>query len=415
MFALVDCNNFYASCERVFRPDLQKTPIAVLSNNDGCIIARSAEVKAMGIPMGAPYFKCKQELAKAGVAIFSSNYELYGDMSHRVVETLRHFSPELEVYSIDECFLSLKGFENNDLLQYGHKMRQTVKQWTGIPVGVGIAPTKTLAKVANKMAKLSDGVCLIVDAAYSQQILQQFPVGDLWGVGRRYSKMLNEQGITMAAQLCAMPDKWISQKLTVQGLRMVYELRGISCIPLEEMPDDQKALAVTRSFSKRITEWHEMHEAIVHYITRAGEKLRRQGLTAGYMQVFLHTSRFSKDPYYGNAIGIKMPLHTDYTPELIALGAKLLRQIFREGFRYAKAGVVLSDLIRGAETQDDLLAPIKKTEQKTSLMLALDTINRRMGKHTVYYAGAGIHKSWSMNRKMVSPNYTTRWAEIRVI
>lgn len=412
MFALVDCNNFYASCERVFRPDLQQRPIAVLSNNDGCIIARSNEVKALGVPMGAPLFKWKELLNQNGVMLFSSNYELYADMSYRVVEALRSIAPEVEVYSIDECFLGMQGFEHKDLLTYGTEIKNRVTQWTGIPVGVGIAPTKTLAKVANHQAKLTGGVCVIADAEYSQQILNQFPVDELWGVGRRYTKKLAQYGILTAGDLIAMPDKWIRQEMTVQGLRLVYELRGISCILLEELPEPQKALAVTRSFGKRLTEWSPIREAMVNYCTRAGEKLRSKKLKARHLQVFLHTSKFSNEPYYGNAVSVTLPWHTDYTPELIHYGTQLLKSIYRKGYRYSKCGVILTDLDGNAAQQHDLFSQKRDTDKQEALSTAIDRINLRMGKHTISFAAAGTTKSWTMKRGNVSPCYTTRWKEI---
>jgi DNA polymerase V len=416
MFALVDCNNFYVSCERVFRPDLQRKPVAVLSNNDGCIIARSNEVKALGVPMGAPLFKWKDELQRHQVVLQSSNYELYADMSHRVVEALRSIVPQVEIYSIDECFVGLDGFQKHDLLAYGMQMRQRVMQWTGIPVGVGIAPTKTLAKVANHQAKLSGGVCVMGDADYARTILQAFPVEELWGVGRRYAKKLAALGIVSAADLTAMPDKWVRQEMTVQGLRLVYELRGISCIPLEELPEPQKALAVTRSFGQRVTDWPMLREAMVHYCTRAGEKLRSKGLKAKHLQVFIHTSRFSNDPYYGNALSTTLPHHTDYTPELVHHATTLLKAIYRKGYRYAKCGVILTDLSTQAAPQADLFHPLPDTERQAALSTAIDRINRRMGKHTVSFAAAGTnHQHWYMKRTNVSPCYTTRWQDVVMV
>ena len=415
MFALVDCNNFYASCERLFRPELQHTPVAVLSNNDGCIIARSNEVKDLGIPMGAPYFKFKDQLAKQGVALFSSNYELYADMSNRVAECLRMLVPDVEVYSIDECFLCLKGFEHKDLLELGRTIRTTVHQWTGIPVGVGIAPTKTLAKVANKQAKLSQGVCVISDGAFSREILRTYPIDDLWGVGRQYTKKLAAFGVHTAMELMDKPDKWIRQEMTVQGLRLAYELRGICCIPFEDVPPAQKGLAVTRSFGQKLEDWQPIKQAMVHYATRAGEKLRARDLKAGHMQVFLHTSKFAKQGYYSNATGMRLPHHSDYTPELIHYATRLLKTIYRRGYRFAKCGIMLSDLEDKSYTQNDFFIAARDPMQDTRLMGALDTINRKMGKHTVAFAGAGIKRRWLMNRDFVSPCYTTDWNDIRVI
>jgi len=412
VFALVDCNNFYVSCERLFRPDLHNKPVAVLSNNDGCIISRSNEVKALGIPMGAPVFKYRDTFRQKGVTLFSSNYELYADMSSRVVEVLREMLPDVEVYSIDECFVGLNGFEKHDLLTLGIKIRDTVKRWTGISVGVGIAPTKTLAKVANKQAKMTEGVCVIQNPEYCQIILDQFPIGDLWGVGRRYTQRLANYGILTAGDLIKQPDKWIKQEMTIQGLRLACELRGMSCIPLEYQPEPQKGLAVTRSFSHKLTEWPDIKEALVHHATRAGEKLRHKGLKARHIQVFMHTSRFGKDDYYGNATGLSLTRHTSHTPELIHYATHLGHKIYKNGYRFAKCGIMLNDIVAKAETQRDLLIDESGDKRAEGLMQAMDSINLRMGKHTAFYAGSGIKKSWSMNRNMVSPCYTTRWQEM---
>lgn len=412
MFALVDCNNFYVSCERLFRPDLWEKPVAVLSNNDGCIIARSQEVRALGIPMGAPRFQYEPLLKKHHVHLFSSNFELYADISHRVIQSLKLLAPLVEEYSIDECFLGLHGL-NQDFVEYGWHLRQTLLKWTGIPTGVGIGPTKTLAKLANQQAKNCGGVCVLTSQNHDS-LLKSFPVGDLWGIGRKHQKKLNTLGIYTAADLCAKSDLWIRKHLTVQGLRLVYELRGISCLPLTEIPDPQKALAVTRSFSTRITDWQPLREAISHYATRAGEKLRTKKLQARYLQVFLHTSRHSKDPYYDNAAGISLPEHTQYTPTLINYAIRLLKSIYREGFRYSKCGIILMDLIPDTINQTDFFSKTDSTKQH-SLMATLDILNRKMGKNTLHFATSGTHQSWSMNRQMLSPCYTTKWQDLRTI
>lgn len=413
MFALVDCNNFYASCERLFRPDLRYTPVAVLSNNDGCIIARSQEVKDMGIPMGAPYFKIKDKLRQQGVKIFSSNYALYADVSSRVMETLEQFSPDQEVYSIDECFVGLHHLPQQDWLALGHEMRDTVIQWTRIPVGVGIGATKTLAKAANKLSKKHGGVCVMTEPSIILQRLSELPVGDVWGIGRQYAKMLAGHGINNAAQLRELPDAWVRQHLTIVGLRTVHELRGICCIPLEDMPPQQKGLACTRSFGSPITQWPDMAEAITHYITRAAEKLRARGLKARYMQVFLRTSPHAPD-YFIRTTSLELPNHTSYTPELIHYGKHGLERVFEQGRRYVKCGVMLTDLIRAEDTAPDLFQRVDD-ERRQRLMLAIDTINRRDGKHTIHYAGAGIKQGWGMARGNLSPNYTTSWKDIPVI
>ncbi|MEO0330086.1 MAG: Y-family DNA polymerase, partial [Bacteroidota bacterium] len=411
MFALVDCNSFYASCERVFRPDLNGKPVGVLSNNDGCLIALSPEMKALGFKMGSPWFQINKAAQQAGTVVFSSNYELYADMSHRVVECLRQFSPTIEIYSIDEVFIDLRGLRECDPLDLGHKMRRTVKKWTGIPVGVGIAPTKTLAKVANRQAKQCEGVCVIEDPIYHNTILAQFPVSDLWGVGRQYTKKLAKHGIHTAAELCARPDDWIRKEMTVQGLRLVYELRGVSCIPLEELPEPQKALAVTRSFGTKITSWEPIKEAMVHYATRAGEKLRAKGLKSRHCQVFLHTSRHSQ-PFYSRANSATLPIATDYTPELAKYAVRLLKPLYRPGYRFAKCGIILTDLCPAETVQTDLFTSTDELDKQAALMKAMDNLNRRYGKHTVALAGAGVQKKWFMQRKQLSPCYTTRMSDL---
>jgi DNA polymerase V len=415
MFALVDCNNFYASCERLFRPELRNRPVAVLSNNDGCIIARSEEVKQLGIKMGAPYFKVKAELKRHNVTVFSSNYELYADVSARVMETLRQFSPDMEIYSIDECFLGLNGFEGVDLHAYGHQIRSTVLQWTRIPVGVGIGPTKTLAKVANKLSKQHEGVCILTDRQIIDTVLAQFPVEHIWGIGRRYARMLAGHGIHTAAKLCAKPDGWIRQHMTVIGLRTVQELRGVPCIELEEVAAPQKALAVTRSFSSPQTEWEPIREAIIHYVTRAGEKLRAKYLAAKHIQVFLHTSPHANAPYYSKTVQRSLSMHTSFTPELIAHGTAMLRPVYRPGLRYIKCGVILSDLVSQQSVTPDLFIDMAQITKRATLMQAVDAINLRYGKHTVAYAGSGVRKPWAMQRSCLSQNYTTRWEEMPVI
>jgi DNA polymerase V len=320
MFALVDCNNFYASCERVFNPRLVGKPIIVLSNNDGCVIARSNESKALGIAMGEPYFKCKELIEKQGVIAFSSNYTLYGDMSARVMETLAQFAPEMEVYSIDEAFLNLDGMPG-DLTDYCRKIRNTVRQWTGIPVGIGVAQTKTLAKIANRIAKKSakaNGVLVLDKQKYIDKALSITEVGDIWGIGRQYARHLNAVGVFTALQLRDMPDTWVRQHLTIAGLRTVHELRGLSAIPLELAPAAKKGITVSRAFGHKLKEKDQIKQALITHVTRAGEKLRGQGLLAKHLMVFMHTSPFAQyKPQYGGAKDIALDHPTDYTPDLI--------------------------------------------------------------------------------------------------
>ena len=298
IFALVDCNNFYVSCERVFQPCLNGKPVVVLSNNDGCVIARSEEAKALGIPMGLPFFQMRERFTGHTIETYSSNYALYGDMSTRVMTILKQFSPEVEVYSIDEAFLNLAGCGNGDLISYGHLIHRSVKQWTGIPISIGIGETKTLAKLANRLAKRSDHVQGVVDLTSSQHqddILASIPVKDIWGIGRSYSRLLQSNGIRTALELRDADDRWIRQQMGVVGVRIVWELRGISCLPLELSPPPKKSLMVSRSFGRPIATLDEMREAVATYTTRAAEKLRRHRLAAGILSVFLMTNRFKED------------------------------------------------------------------------------------------------------------------------
>ncbi|MEP7163047.1 MAG: Y-family DNA polymerase [Ferruginibacter sp.] len=419
MFALVDCNNFYASCERAFNPKLRKRPIVVLSNNDGCVIARSAEAKALGIEMGSPLFKIKNLLEKNKVAIFSSNYTLYGDMSQRVMQTLELFSPEIEIYSIDEAFLNLKGI--TDLTKVAMNIRQTVYQWTGIPVGVGIAPTKTLAKIANHVAKKRpayNGFCVLPDELAWKPILETIAVKDIWGIGRQYSEMLQQNGIVNALQFSVLPDVWLRQKMSVVGLRTAMELRGISCMPLELVANPKKGITVSRCFGKRITNSREIEEALTFYISRAGEKLRAEKLVAKQMLVFIHTSPHSTnkrtDPYYAPQLSFQLPQHTNYTPELIHYGLWALKQMYKEGYRYMKGGIILSDVVKEGRENLDLFSTSDKANE-TNLMTAIDKLNSVMGSGTIFYAAKGINSSWSVLTEHKSPNYTTNWASIPVV
>lgn len=419
MLALVDCNNFYASCERVFDPSLRNRPVVVLSNNDGCIVARSAEAKALGLQMGEPYFKVKDLLERHRVAVFSSNYALYGDMSQRVMKTLQQYSPEVEIYSIDEAFLNLEGFR--DLPQLAAHIRETVRQWTGIPVSIGIAPTKTLAKVANETAKKKagySGVCTLDTPSAWEPLLNEFDVGDVWGIGPQYKKLLNRHGVNTALQLSQLPETWLRKHMSVVGARTARELSGQPCLDLELQADPKKGITVSRSFGKRITEYPELAEALASYVERAGEKLRREKLLTRHMLVFMHTSPFAKDaakdPYYAPNMSFAMPLHTNYTPELVHYALWALRKMYRPGYRYQKCGVILTDLIiEGTETLD--LFDRRDTARQSKLMAALDQINQSMGRRTLFYASTGIHQKWTGASACKSPPYTTDWESLILV
>ncbi len=412
MFILVDCNNFFVSCERVFRPDLLKKPVAVLSNNDGCIIARSDEVKAIGIPMGAPKFKVAQLLERHHVHLFSSNYELYSDMSRRVSSALKTVSSKVEQYSIDESFLFSEQ-SGSEWLAYGETISTRVQQWTGIPVSIGIAPTKTLAKVANKYAKRQGAVC-VLSMKNKDSLLGQFPVGDLWGIGRSYQKKLMQLGINTAMELCTMPDEWIKRTLTLYGLRLVYELRGISCFALAQKTAPQKTLVFSRSFSRRITEWCDLKEAVVHYVTCALEKLRMRDLKTRSLKIFLQTNRFSSSEYTIHK-EIELPVYSNSTFYLVPQAVELLALIYRSGLTYVKCGVILDDLQSVGIKQEDFFVDNSCQDKEKSIMKVMDGLNQQMGKNTLFLAGSGIKRSWQMKADRLSPRYTSRWDEMLII
>jgi len=415
IYALVDCNNFYASCERVFNPKLWTRPVAVLSNNDGCIVARSQEVKDMGIPMGAPYFKYRDVLEKNNTAVFSSNYTLYGDMSQRIMEILEGFADRLEVYSIDEAFLRLNGFEHLNLEKCGKKIRSTVLRGTGIPVSVGIAKTKTLAKVANKLAKKNGGTYNLIDHPDINAVLDKFDVSDVWGIGRQYTKFLNKYNIKNARQLKYADDAWIRKHMTVVGLRTVWELRGISCLQLEQAPPPKKEICTSRSFGKAVETFPEMREAVADYTSRAAEKLRKQRSVAGNILVFITTNRFKDEPQYTNYIQVNLPSPTSCSFDLVQHALFGLKKIFKTGFRYKKCGILLTDICPADQVQTNLFSDNRYDPKAGKLMKVMDQINHRYGAKTINIATSGHRKKWDMKRDMKSPHYTTDWNELPVV
>ncbi|WP_207229444.1 Y-family DNA polymerase [Ktedonosporobacter rubrisoli] len=412
MFALIDCNNFYASCERVFQPKLNGKPVVVLSNNDGMVIAKSNEAKALGLDLGMPYFEIKDVLKKHNVAVFSSNYTLYGDFSRRVVQTLRELTTDIEIYSIDEVFADLKAFKSYDLLAYGNTIRDTVKKWTHIPVSVGIAPSKTLAKVANKIAKKSSGVVLLDTPQKIEEALRSFPVEDIWGVGNKRLEMLLQRGIRTAWELRNMPDSWVRKKMTITGLRMVYELKGIPCIPLEAQPPAKQQIICSRSFGYFITTLKDMEEAMTYYATRAAERLREQKEVTRDILVYFETSRFNGAQYHPSCV-VNLPKETCYTPDIIKATVSAVRKIFKAGYRYRKGGIILLELKPASQRQFDLLTSNDEKKQET-IMIALDKVNRKYGDNTLFYAAAGIKQEWQMMRSMKSQNYTTQITELPI-
>jgi len=415
IYALVDCNNFYASCERVFDPKLCNRPVAVLSNNDGCIVARSKEVKDLGIPMGAPFFKYKDILQKHNTAVFSSNYTLYGDMSQRVMEILEGFADRLEIYSIDEAFLQLNGFEHFALDEYGRKIRASVIQGTGIPVSVGIAKTKTLAKVANKLAKKNGGTFNLLNHPDIDAVLEKFDVNDVWGIGRQYTRFLNRYHIKNARQLKYADDNWIRKHMTVVGLRTVWELRGISCIQLEQAPPPKKEICTSRSFGKPVESLNEICEAVTAYTSRAAEKLRKQRSVAANILVFITTNRFKDEPQYTNYIQVNLPSPTSSSFDLVQHALFGLEKIFKSGYRYKKCGILLTDICPADQVQTNLFSDNKYDPKANKLMRVMDQLNTRYGSKTINIATSGYQKKWDMKRELKSPHYTTDWNELPVV
>lgn len=411
VFALVDCNNFYVSCERVFQPFLENVPVLVLSNNDGCAIARSNEVKALGVKMGDPFFKIRPLMEKHGVRVYSSNYTLYGDMSRRVHDTLALLAPAAEEYSIDESFLRLDGIR--DLEAHARRIRHTVRQWTGIPVSVGIGPTKTLAKIANHIAKKQPqhgGVFVLPEDA--DECLAAFPVPDIWGIGPAYAAKLLRQGISSALDLKRTQDAFIKQEMTIVGLRLLQELRGVSCLSFEEIEPQRKSICCSRSFGHPVLELDELRESVASYIARAAEKLRRRKLVASYLSVFIRTNQFNADAKYQAGRGATISPATNNTLRLNHIAQRLLAACYLKGFRYWKAGVLLEGLTDESSFQqrDFFVAPDSPKEK--ALMTALDSVNKRYGRNTLYSAGQGITQRWSMKREKLSPRFTTCWEEL---
>ena len=414
IFALVDSNNFYVSCERVFNPKLKGKPVIVLSNNDGCAVARSEEAKSL-IPMGAPAFKYQDVIRKHNIQVFSSNYTLYADMSHRVMSTLAQFTPEMEVYSIDEAFLSLTGFSHLNLTEYAKEIKATVMKWTGIPISIGIAPTKTLAKIANKLAKknpMCGGVLDLTNHPRLDDFLSSVKVEDVWGIGIRYTKLLNRNGIFTALDLKNASDAWIKKNMTVMGLRTVWELRGTPCIQ-DEIDEPNKQIIRSRGFGRPVDNLQDLKEAITFHTTRAAEKLREQKCIASHISTFIETNRFKTDaPQYSRIAGYYLPEPTAYTPLLIKYALNNLERIYKEGYRFVKAGVMLMGIVPEDQVQLNLLEPVRPIERDRVLMKAVDKINVSWGSNTVKYASSGLEQEWRMRRAKLSPRYTTNWEEM---
>ncbi len=418
LFALVDCNSFYASCERVFRPDLRAKPIVVLSNNDGCIIARSAEAKALGISMGAPYFKCRDMLRRNGVAVFSSNYALYGDLSSRVMNVLERFSPRLEVYSIDEAFLDLSNVPGGGA-HHARRLRATVLRWTGIPVSVGLGRTRTLAKIANRFAKQQPqcrGVFNLECSPKPELVLSFMPVRDVWGIGRRHARRLEAHGVHSALDFRDLDSNWVKRRMGVTGLHTQLELRGISCFGWDHRPGVRKSVLSSRSFGRPVERVAELREAVAYHTERAAEKLRRQKSVASGVTVFLETNRFAPGaPQYSNSGFTAIHPASLHTPILLGAALSLLDRLFREGYQFKKCGVMFSGLEQERGRWLSLFdTPDEVHSGHAQLMQTLDGINGRWGRDTVHFAASGLQRTWTMRQEMRSPRYTSVWSELPV-
>ncbi|HFU1238195.1 Y-family DNA polymerase [Citrobacter braakii] len=421
MFALVDVNSFYASCETAFRPDLKGRPVVVLSNNDGCVIARNAEAKTVGVKMGDPYFKQKDLFRRYGVVCFSSNYELYADMSTRVMTTLEALSPRCEIYSIDEAFCDLTGVRNCRVLQeFGQELKDAVYQNTGLAVGVGIAQTKTLAKLANHAAKKwqrqTSGVVDLSNLERQRKLMAALPVDEVWGVGRRISKKLEVMGIKTVLDLADTDIRFIRKHFNVVLERTVRELRGEPCLELEEYAPVKQEIVCSRSFGERITDYDAMRQAICSYASRAAEKLRGEHQYCRFISTFVKTSPFAlNEPYYGNSASMKLLTPTQDSRDIIAAATRSLDAIWKDGHRYQKAGVMLGDFFSQGIAQLNLFDDNAPRRGSEKLMEVLDHLNAKEGRGALYFAGQGIQQQWAMKREMLSPRYTTRFADLLLV
>lgn len=418
--AIVDCNSFYCSCERLFKPHLLKQPVVVLSNNDGCIVSRSDEAKKFGVAMAGPYFQAQHLIQKHNISVFSSNYNLYGDLSWRVMETLRTLSPSVEVYSVDEAFLDLDGIPEKELAEYAMHIRQTVEQWTGISVSVGLASTKTLCKVANHIAKknkkASNCVTTLTTPAEEREALEQTRVDGIWGVGNSYAEKLINLGITNAWQLRNMPTEWAHRNLGgVVGVRLIKELNGEPCIEMNEQLDTKKMIATTRMFGSPVTNVNDIKEAIATYTSRAAEKLRRQKSAANVISVFIvpkeedHSVNFRHGPTLSSYA--VLPTATSITNELIKPAVNLIDQLYKNGRSYKKAGVMLSGLVPDKSIQANLFSPVAKNAGRL-LMDMMDNVNFSMRDDVLKFAASGTDRDWKMRQELRSGRYTTRWEEL---
>lgn len=425
MYAVIDCNNFFVSCERVFRPDLEGRPVVVLSNNDGCAISRSDEAKALGIPMGAPAFKYEDIFKKHNVEIFSANFSLYGDISQRVMKTIATGAQQMEIYSIDEAFITYDGMTAAQSLDAARRLRKKILQHVGVPVSIGIAPTKTLAKAANEIAKhksrtgVSDEGVYALEPSNDHHELADISVGDIWGIGRKLSTFLNSHGIFTAAQLAECEEMWVKKYLTISGLKTVRELRGIESVAFEEVYPAKKSIISSKSFGTPITSRQDMNEAVANFTTRAAEKLREEQEVTTHIGVAITTNYHNThDKQYYESRSMRLLQPTAHTPDLISSAVSILDSIYKEGYRYKKATVFLFGLYDENSVQQGLFSNAlpwdlsKESSKKNNLMKVIDTLNTDLGSGTLRFAREGVGKRWHQRRKKVSPRYTTQWKDL---
>ncbi|MFQ5493462.1 MAG: Y-family DNA polymerase [Candidatus Dojkabacteria bacterium] len=420
MFAVIDCNNFFVSCERVFNPKLKSKPIVVASSNDGVIVARSNEVKKLGIPMGAKAYEWRDTIDRYQIQIFSGNFPLYGDLSRRVMQTIAELAPDIEVYSIDEAFLDLTNFHTNDVVGYGQMLKDTVYGWIGVPVSVGIGPTKTLAKAAVEIAKKNEQFNG-VSSAYTDDFddwLKTMPVKDIWGVGRSYSAFLKRNGVFNARDFKYVSDTWVKQNMKVIGQRTLLEMRGIPCMGVAAQRSARKGIISSRTFGRPVTNLKEMREAVAMYAARAAERLRNDGSIVSKVQVLITTNRHRKDiPQYSNVGSFRLGQPTNYTPSIISAAKRIVETIYKDGFSYKKAMVMLGEISPSSQVQLNLFQEFRDDKRDRELMKAIDVLNRKWGKSTMLYAATGIpdRRGWKTNAAMLSRRYTTSWQEIPVV
>ncbi|MBN2479198.1 MAG: Y-family DNA polymerase [Parachlamydiales bacterium] len=410
MYVLIDCNNFFATCETVFNPKLKNKPLVVLSNNDGCVIARSKEAKSLNIPMGAPIFEYKDLIQKKILHVFSSNFSLYGDMSMRVFKTAETFSYPMEIYSIDEAFLYID--KDVDFKKLADEIKKKIYKWTGLSVSVGIAKTKTLAKLANEIAKKESGTLVFNDQQTIDKYLKNTSIEDIWGIGRKFAKRLNRLDIYTAFDLTNMDDFLLKKKLTVNGLKTALELRGKPCYKLDQNPSAKKSITSSRSFGNKIENFNDLFNMLASFVSLGAQKLRKQKLKTSFLTVFITTSYHSKDPFYSNSCSVSLPIATSYTPDLISYAKNALKKIYKNGYCYKKAGVILNDLSKENENvQQDLFSNLT-SDKKDYLMKILDNINFKANKKAVYFASEKILEKHKSASNMRSKKFTTTFEDL---